>query len=57
MAAAVYGLDTLLMGLPPLPRVALAGGAGVLIYLGLGAALRVEALGFFLAAVARRARR
>lgn len=54
MAAAVLGLVALADGLSPLLLVPLAGGAGALIYLGLCAALRVEALSFFVGAVRSR---
>lgn len=54
MAAAVLAVAALGAALPPLPLVALAGGAGVLVYLGLCVALRVEALGFFLGALRAR---
>jgi putative peptidoglycan lipid II flippase len=57
MALAVWGAATLLHDLPVLAQVALAGGAGALLYLGLSAALRLEALGFFTAAVRARVRR
>jgi putative peptidoglycan lipid II flippase len=54
MAAAVLGIAALAAGLPPLLLVPLAGGAGALVYLGLCAALRVEALNFFLGALRAR---
>jgi putative peptidoglycan lipid II flippase len=54
MAAAVIGLATLGVQLAPLVLVPLAGAAGGLLYLGLCAALRVEALGFFMGAVRAR---
>jgi putative peptidoglycan lipid II flippase len=54
MAAAVGGLAWLLRDLPLIVTIGLAGGAGVAIYMGLSALLKVEALGFFLGAVARR---
>jgi putative peptidoglycan lipid II flippase len=58
MAAAVAGTAALLGGAPALIQVALAGGLGGLLYLGACAALRIEALGFFLNALrARFARR
>lgn len=41
----------------PLLQIGVAGGAGVLLYAGLSLLLRVEALGFFVEAVARRVRR
>jgi putative peptidoglycan lipid II flippase len=44
----------LLRDLPLIVTIGLAGGAGLAIYMGLSALLRVEALGFFLGAVARR---
>ncbi|NTU79434.1 MAG: murein biosynthesis integral membrane protein MurJ [Chloroflexales bacterium] len=56
MAAVVLAIATAGAALPALPRVALAGGAGALLYLGLCAALRVEALGFFLGAMRARLR-
>lgn len=56
MAAAVLAIARLGAGLPALPLVALAGGAGAAIYLGLAAALRVEALGFFAGALRARLR-
>jgi putative peptidoglycan lipid II flippase len=54
MAAAVAGAAALLGGTPALIQVALAGGIGGLLYLGACAALRVEALGFFLSALRAR---
>jgi putative peptidoglycan lipid II flippase len=54
MAAAVAGLAAALGGLPALAQVALAGGIGGLVYAGLCVALRLEALGFFLAALRAR---
>ncbi|MEI8307696.1 MAG: murein biosynthesis integral membrane protein MurJ [Chloroflexales bacterium] len=51
MATAVAGAAVLLSGAPVLFQVALAGGFGGLLYLGICAALRVEALGFFLSAL------
>ncbi len=54
MAAAVAGLAAALADAPVVVVVALAGGAGMLLYLAVSAALRVEALGFFLAAVRAR---
>jgi putative peptidoglycan lipid II flippase len=56
MAATVLAVVTLGAGLPTLARVALAGGAGAALYLGLCAALRIEALGFFLGAIRARLR-
>ncbi len=56
MAATVFAIVTLGAGLPTLLRVVLAGGVGATLYLGLCAALRVEALGFFLGAVRARLR-
>jgi putative peptidoglycan lipid II flippase len=57
MAAAVAGTAALLGGAPAIIQVALAGGLGGLLYLGACAALRVEALGFFLNALRARFRR
>ncbi len=54
MAAAVLGVAALGAGLPTLALVALATGVGALVYLGLCAALRVEALGFFIGALRAR---
>lgn len=54
MAAAVLALAALAAGLPALLQVGLAGAAGALLYLGLCAALRVEALGFFVGALRAR---
>jgi putative peptidoglycan lipid II flippase len=56
MAALVLALAALMGGLTPWILVPLAGGAGALAYLGLSAALRVEALGFFVGAVRARLR-
>jgi putative peptidoglycan lipid II flippase len=57
MAAGAYGVAALTGALPALLQVALAGAAGVAVYLGLCLALRVEALGFFLDALRARLRR
>lgn len=57
MAAAAYGAAALADGLPAFAQVGLAGLAGAAVYLGLCLALRVEALGFFVAAVRARLRR
>jgi putative peptidoglycan lipid II flippase len=54
MAAAVWGVAALASGRSPLLLVPLAAAAGAVVYLGLSAALRVEALGFFVRAVRRR---
>jgi putative peptidoglycan lipid II flippase len=57
MAALVFALAASMGGLTPWLLVPLAGGAGALVYLGLCAALRVEALGPFIGAVRERLRR
>lgn len=57
MALAVWGGAALLRDLPVLVQVAVAGGVGAVLYLGLSAALRLEALGFFVTAVRARLRR
>ncbi len=57
MALVVWGGALLLGDLPVLVQVALAGGSGALLYLGLSAALRLEALGFFTSAVRARLNR
>lgn len=58
MAGVIVGLNLLLANLPALIRLIIAGGLGALIYLGACAALRIEALDFFLGALrARLARR
>lgn len=54
MAAVVLAIAVLGSGLPAVALVILAGGAGALVYLGLCAALRVEALGFFVGALRAR---
>lgn len=54
MAAAVLALASFGAALPPLLLVPLAGGVGALVYLALAAALRLEALGFFLGALKAR---
>jgi len=54
MAACVAGLAAALGDAPAPLVVALAGGAGMLLYLAISAALRVEALGFFIAALRAR---
>jgi putative peptidoglycan lipid II flippase len=54
MAAAVLGVAALGGGLPPLLLVTLAGATGAVVYMGLAAALRVEALGYFVHAVRER---
>jgi putative peptidoglycan lipid II flippase len=54
MALTMLGLAALGAGLPPLALVALAGGGGAAVYLALGAALRLEALGFFVDALRAR---
>lgn len=51
MAAVVTGLAMLLADSPPLLVVACAGVVGALVYVGLSAVLRVEALDFFVGAV------
>jgi putative peptidoglycan lipid II flippase len=53
MAAAILGVAALLP-VNPLARIAVAGGAGTLLYLGLSLALRVEALAFVAAALTTR---
>lgn len=54
MAATVAGLARALGDASAALVVALAGGAGALLYLAVSAALRVEALGFFIAALRAR---
>lgn len=54
MAGAVAGVATLLSAFPTVLVVAVAGGAGALLYLALSALLRIEALGFFISAVRAR---
>ena len=54
MAAAVAGAVAFLSGAPVLLQVVLAGGLGGLLYLSACAALRVEALDFFLSALRTR---
>ncbi|MGQ9927358.1 MAG: murein biosynthesis integral membrane protein MurJ [Chloroflexaceae bacterium] len=54
MAASVAGLAAALGDAPAPLVVGLAGGAGMLLYLAVSAALRVEALGFFIAALRAR---
>jgi putative peptidoglycan lipid II flippase len=54
MAAAAWGIATALPFGGPAVRLLVASGAGAALYFGLCAALRVEALGFFIAAVRRR---
>jgi putative peptidoglycan lipid II flippase len=57
MGGAAWGLVAALHALGvggPLAQLALAGGASALLYFGLCALLRVEALGFFIAAVRKR---
>ncbi|MCU0495004.1 MAG: murein biosynthesis integral membrane protein MurJ [Chloroflexaceae bacterium] len=57
MAAVVYGVALGSGELPHLAQLLLAGGVGVLVYLGLAAALRVEALNFFVDALRSRLQR
>ncbi|NTW03214.1 MAG: murein biosynthesis integral membrane protein MurJ, partial [Oscillochloris sp.] len=54
MAATVAGSAALLSGLPILVQVAVAGGLGGILYLGICMALRIEAFGFFLNALRTR---
>lgn len=54
MAAAVSGIAAALGAAPALLVVALAGGAGMLLYLAVSATLRLEALGFFVGALRAR---
>jgi putative peptidoglycan lipid II flippase len=54
MAAAVLAVTVLGAALSPLLLVALAGAVGAAVYLALSAALRVEALGYFIGAVRAR---
>lgn len=54
MAALVLALQRWLAHTPAFIQIALAGGAGLFAYLAISAALRVEALSFFLAALRRR---
>ena len=57
LALVVWGGLQLLSGLPTLLQIAIAGGVGSAVYLGLGLALRIEALTFFLDAIQKRLRR
>lgn len=66
MAAVVYGVAVVVLPLlipansllaTPLVTIVLAGGLGALVYLGVCVLLRVEALGFFLAALRRKVNR
>jgi putative peptidoglycan lipid II flippase len=57
MALAVYAFLAVTAGLPLIVQTVLAGGVGVLAYIGLCIVLRVEALGFFTAALVQRFKR
>jgi putative peptidoglycan lipid II flippase len=57
MALAVYTFLAVTAGLPLIVQTVLAGGVGVLAYIGLCIVLRVEALGFFTAALVQRFKR